>query len=96
MIGLPPDTAPPPDGPVVVKPKDGMVDTTPPPDTVPNPDQAVPPCTSHADCDDGLSCTADICGVGGCANIITGNACVIQGKCVPGLTANPARNFVRS
>ena len=50
------------------------------------------PCQSSADCDDGLSCTTDVCGVGGCVNVITGGFCVINDTCVTDATPNPAND----
>jgi hypothetical protein len=40
------------------------------------------PCQTNADCDDALTCTTDICGVGGCTYVINGNYCVIDQACV--------------
>ncbi len=78
--------ATPPDSTVDSAPLDSTVDSAPV-DTAPVPDGG---CTGNAECDDGLTCTTDICGVNGCANVITGNFCVIDSLCIAGGALNPA------
>lgn len=65
-------TPPPADGSVVdtsVPPADSSVDTTPPPG-----------CVGPADCNDGLTCTDDLCESGTCRNVPN------DGLCEPGMT----------
>ena len=47
-------------------------------------------CSTNKDCDDGLNCTTDLCTVGGCANILNGNFCLIAKTCIPSGSQNPA------
>ena len=46
-------------------------------------------CSGHAQCNDGLSCTADNCAAGKCTNTVQTGYCVINGKCVAHGAANP-------
>ena len=45
-------------------------------------------CTSNAECDDKISCTTDICTVGGCTNILDSNYCLIASTCIATGTVN--------
>ncbi len=40
------------------------------------------PCQNNAECDDGLSCTFDLCDGGACAHQVVQNTCLIDGVCV--------------
>ena len=39
-------------------------------------------CIKHADCDDYIKCTTDLCTVAGCTYIVDSNQCLISGKCI--------------
>ena len=45
-------------------------------------------CKSNSDCDDGISCTVDLCGSGGCAHIVSSGFCLIGQTCIVSGTAN--------
>ncbi|MCC6748220.1 MAG: SMP-30/gluconolactonase/LRE family protein [Deltaproteobacteria bacterium] len=46
-------------------------------------------CTTNAQCDDGLPCTTDLCGVEGCNHIVSGNFCVMGQACIARGAPNP-------
>ena len=68
-------------------PDTALSDTVP---DIPSFDSAsdVGKCSTNKDCDDGLSCTTDLCTVGGCANILNGNFCLIAKTCIPSGSQN--------
>ena len=68
----------------------GPVDATADGDTGPDqlydasPDlDAPPPCVTSDDCDDGLTCTKDVCLAGACSNPVIAGWCLIGQSCVP-------------
>ncbi len=70
-----------------------------PSDTTPGQDSSeadtldVPPielCTSHADCDDGIDCTTDLCTIEGiCSNEVPPAICLVDGACFTEGDINP-------
>ncbi len=47
-------------------------------------------CTTHQDCDDGLTCTTDTCKEGACSHALQPNACLIGKQCYASGAAHPA------
>jgi len=73
------------DGDIGSGPTDGTSDGEGGPDQLydaPGPD-APPPCVTKEDCDDGLTCTKDVCLAGACSNPVVTGWCLIGKTCVP-------------